>query len=191
MLVSDLATDAPRDDGADDPAGKTELFIRLLGQHHRSLHLYVMSLVPNRTDAEDVLQQTNLVLWREFHQFQPGTNFAAWACRVAFNQVLAWRKRRQRERLVFSEAFLQAVAAEVSADAERLEERTHRLAGCIQKLPPHHRELIRLRYSEGNAVESIAAEVNRTVDAVYRMLSRIRHVLFDCVTRSVGQEGAL
>ncbi len=114
------------------PAG-LKLFIRLLGQSHRSLHLYVMSLVPNRSDAEDVLQQTNLVLWREFPQFQPGTNFAAWACRVAFNQVLAWRKRRQRDRLVFSEAFLEAVSAEVTADAELLEERSHRLAGCIQQ----------------------------------------------------------
>jgi RNA polymerase sigma-70 factor (ECF subfamily) len=108
---------------------------------------------------------------------------------VAFNQVLAWRKRRQRERLVFSEAFLEAVAAEVSADAELLEERSHQLAGCIQKLPPHHRELIRLRYSEGNAVETIASEAHRTVDAVYRMLSRIRQALFDCVTHSLGQEG--
>src|SRR5262249_34859663 len=103
MLVNDLETDAPQGDWADDPAGRTELFIRLLGQSHRSLHLYVMSLVPNRNDAEDILQQTNLVLWREFHQFEPGTNFTAWACRVAFNQVLAWRKRRQRDRLVFSE----------------------------------------------------------------------------------------
>jgi RNA polymerase sigma-70 factor (ECF subfamily) len=190
MLVSDLETEAPQGDWSDDRSGQTELFIRLLGQTHRSLHLYVMSLVPNRADAEDVLQQTNLVLWREFHQFQPGTNFTAWACRVAFNQVLAWRKKRQRERLVFSEAFLEAVAAEVSADAELLEDRSNRLAGCIQKLPPHHQQLIRLRYSEGNAVETIAAEVNRTVDAVYRMLSRVRQALFDCVSRSVGQEGA-
>src|SRR5262245_8344459 len=66
MLVSEPDLDAPQGD-ADDAAERTELFIRLLGQNHRSLHLYVMSLIPNRTDAEDVLQQTQLVLWREFH----------------------------------------------------------------------------------------------------------------------------
>jgi RNA polymerase sigma-70 factor (ECF subfamily) len=189
MLVSELDTDAAQGD-AEDSAGRTELFIRLLGQSHRSLHLYVMSLVPNRTDAEDVLQQTQLVLWREFHQFELGTNFAAWSCRVAFNQVLAWRKRRQRERLVFSEEFLMAVAEEAAAGSEWLEERSRRLAGCINKLPKHHQELIRLRYMEGSAVESISAQVNRTVDAVYRMLSRIRQSLYECVTSSVGQEGA-
>jgi RNA polymerase sigma-70 factor (ECF subfamily) len=169
----------------------TEAFIGQLGRSHRQLYLYVMSLVPNRSDAEDILQQTNLVLWREFERFQPGTNFTAWACSVAFNQVLAWRKRRQRDRLVFSEAFLQAVAEEASAEAERLEERSLQLAGCIDKLPPHHRELIRLRYREGNAVEAIAGRLNRTVDAVYRMLSRIRQSLQECVTRSLGQEGAV
>ena len=188
MLVTDLEVDAPLGD-ADDSA-RTEAFIRLLGQSHRSLHLYVMSLVANRNDAEDVLQQTQLVLWREFSQFEIGTNFTAWACRVAFNQVLAWRKRRQRDRLVFSEAFLEAVAEEAAAGCEWLEERSDRLAGCISKLPRHHQELIRLRYSEGTAVEAIAAEVNRTVDAVYRMLSRIRQSLYDCVTRSLSQEGA-
>jgi RNA polymerase sigma-70 factor (ECF subfamily) len=191
MLVSDLELDSPQGDADDDSAARTEAFIRLLGQSHRSLHLYVMSLVPNRSDAEDVLQQTQLVLWREFAQFELGTNFAAWACRVAFNQVLAWRKRRQRDRLVFSEAFLEAVAEEAAAGSEWLEDRSQRLAGCLNKLPPHHRELIRLRYTEGTAVETIATEVNRSVDAVYRMLSRIRQSLYDCVSRSLGQEGAV
>jgi RNA polymerase sigma-70 factor (ECF subfamily) len=191
MLVSDQELDSAHEDADAQSVPRTEAFIRLLGQSHRSLHLYVMSLVPNRNDSEDILQQTQLVLWREFEQFELGTNFTAWACRVAFNQVLAWRKRRQRDRLVFSEAFLEAVAQEAADGSEWLEERSQRLAGCLSKLPPHHQELIRLRYAEGTAVETIAAEVNRTVDAVYRMLSRIRQSLYDCVSRSLGQEGAV
>lgn len=190
MLVNAPEISFESGNSDNDSAARTEAFIRLLGQNHRSLHLYVMSLVPNRDDAEDVLQQTQLVLWREFAQFELGTNFTAWSCRVAFNQVLAWRKRRQRDRLVFTEAFLEAVSEEVAANAQWLEDRSQRLAGCISKLPPHHRELIRLRYSEGTAIEAIAAEVNRTVDAVYRMLSRIRQSLYECVSRSAQQEGA-
>ncbi len=188
MLVNDWEVDAPQRD-PDDSAARTEVFLRLLGQHQRGLHVYVMSLVPNQVDAEDVLQQTQLVLWREFAQFEIGTNFAAWACRVAYNQVLAWRKRRQRDRLVFSEAFLEAVAAEAASSSDWLEERSQRLAACISKLPRHHQELIQLRYSQGTPVETIAAEVHRSVDAVYRMLSRIRQCLLDCVTRSLEREG--
>src|SRR5262245_35793826 len=105
-------------------------FVRLLGQNQRRLFLYVMSLVPNYTDAEEILQNTNLVMWREFDQFVLGTNFTAWACKVAFHQVLAWRKKRQRDRLQFSDAFMEAVAEESSGSADVLDERSQLLAGC-------------------------------------------------------------
>jgi RNA polymerase sigma-70 factor (ECF subfamily) len=170
-------------------ADRVEVFVSLLGQHQRRLHLFVSSLVPDAADAEDILQETNLVLWREFHQFQLGTNFAAWASSVAFNQVLAWRKRRQRDRLVFSDAFLTAVSGELRETADLLEDRSRALAGCVERLPAHHRELLQLRYDEGMGVEAIAARLRRTTEAVYRMLSRIRHTLYDCVSRTLAHEG--
>src|SRR4051794_3348950 len=114
-----------------EPASRVDEFVRLLGQHQRRIYLYVASLVPRPGDAEEVLQETNLVLWREFGQFQSGTNFAAWACKVAFHQVLAWRKKRQRDRLEFSDEFLAAVAREAEAADEVLESRSRALAGCI------------------------------------------------------------
>ena len=170
-----------------DPA-RVEEFVRLLGQNQRRLFLYVRTLVPNPLDAEEVLQNTNLVLWREFGQFQAGTNFAAWACRVALNQVLAWRKKRQRDRLEFTDEFLVAVAREAEERADVLEDRCRALAGCLEKLPRDQRELIRLRYDEGGSIESVARQARRTVDATYRALSRIRHTLHDCVTRTLERE---
>src|SRR3954451_12629251 len=132
-----------------------DAFVRLLGQNQRRIFLYVMSLVPNWNDAEEVIQETNLVLWREFGRFQPGTNFAAWACKVALHQVLAWRKRVRRDRLEFSQAFLEAVAEEASTASEALEERSQYLARCIERLPKDHRNLLTLRYSEGLGIEII------------------------------------
>lgn len=171
---------------APDPSRMDE-FVRLLAQHQRRIFLYVVTLVPNPTDAEEVLQNTNLVLWREFGSFQPGTNFPAWACRVALNQVLAWRKKRQRDRLEFSDAFLEAVGRDAADAADELDERSKLLAGCLAKLPPAHRDLIRLRYSEGGAIEQVASRAGRTVEATYRALSRIRQVLHDCVTRAQAE----
>jgi RNA polymerase sigma-70 factor, ECF subfamily len=166
-------------------AERVEEFVRLLGQNQRRVFLYVMCLVPNRNEAEEVVQETNLVLWREFANFQSGTNFAAWACRVAFNQVLAWRKRRQRDRLEFSDAFLGAVAEQAADDLDRLEERSQILAGCVEKLQPEQRDLVERRYTHGQAIEQIAGQCGRTVEAVYRALSRIRHALHECVTRTL------
>jgi RNA polymerase sigma-70 factor (ECF subfamily) len=166
-----------------------EAFVSLIGQYQRQLNLFVASLVPHPTDVEDILQETNLVLWREFHRFVPGTNFLAWASTVAFHQVLAWRKRQQRDRLVFGEAFLTAVSTELTDAADRLDDRARALAGCVEWLPPHHRDLLRLRYAEGGTVEGIAARLGRTTEAVYRMLSRIRQALYECVTNTLASEG--
>jgi RNA polymerase sigma-70 factor (ECF subfamily) len=170
----------------DPAAGDVERFVSLLARDGRRLHQFVASLVPRPADADDVLGETHLVLWREFGKFQPGTNFLAWASRVAFHQVLAWRKRQQRDRLVFTDDFLAAVADELTDAADRLEERAKALAGCVERVPPHHRELLRLRYTDGLGVEDIAGRLGRTADAVYRTLSRVRQALHECVTATLA-----
>lgn len=164
---------------------RIELFVRLIGLHQYKIHRYLLSLVPNTHDADDLFQQTNLFLWREFDRFQEGTNFVSWACAVAYHEVLAWRKTRSRERLVFSEDFLAAVSSQFESAAERMELRSQALVQCVEKLPKHHRELIHLRYGELGRVEVIAEKVGRTTEAVYRMLSRIRRTLYECVDQAL------
>jgi RNA polymerase sigma-70 factor (ECF subfamily) len=166
-----------------------DAFVRLLGQNQRRVFLYVMSMVPNWNDAEEIIQETNLVLWREFARFQPGTNFTAWACKVALHQVLAWRKRVKRSRLEFTPEFLEAVAEEATAAADVLEERSQGLARCIERLPADRRQLLKLRYNDGMAIDAIARQLARTEEAVYRALSRIRRALHECVTRTQLQGG--
>ncbi len=164
-------------------------FARLLGGAQRGLFLYLMGLLADRTVAEDVLQETNLVLWREFEQFELGTNFTAWSCRVAFNQVRAYRTKRGRDRLVFSDAFLSAVDGELTRDADRLAERRAALAECLNRLPDHHRELVRRRYLNDVGVggtDELAERLNKSPAAVLRMLSRVRRTLHECVSRALG-----
>jgi RNA polymerase sigma-70 factor, ECF subfamily len=166
---------------------RVDTFVQLLGQSQRRIFLFVMSMVPNWNEAEEIIQETNLLLWREFDDFQPGTNFSAWACQVALYQVLAWRKRQQRDRVKFSPAFLEAVAQEATTEADWLEDRSRALARCIEKLSERHRLLLRCRYNEGRAIDAIGQELGRSADAIYRTLSRIRHALYNCVTESLAQ----
>jgi RNA polymerase sigma-70 factor, ECF subfamily len=180
------AGNSPTGNGAGDRMAE---FVRLFSQHQRKLYLFIGSLLPDGRDVEDVFQETSLVLWREFERFELGTNFSAWAAQVALNQTLAHRKKKTRNRIVFSDEFLTAVAEDITAYGDDLDRRTAALAGCVMKLPPHHQELIRARYSSGEAVEDIAEHLHRTTEAVYRMLSRIRQSLHDCVTRTLASEG--
>lgn len=174
----------------DDPgreAGRMEEFAALYGAHQRAVVLYLSSLLPTQADVDDVLQESSVVLWREFSSFQSGTNFRAWAFRVAFNQVRAWRKRQQRDRLLFSEEFLSAIAEELNAEHEYLDRRLQLMTQCIENLPPRHRELLSLRYHHGLSVDLLAEKFGKSIDAVYRLLSRIRTAVHHCIDLRVNK----
>ena len=90
---------------------RTELFVQLLTQYQQRVHLFILSLVPHRADADEILQETNLVLWRKFEEFRPGSDFRAWAFQVAYNKVKAFRERRGRDRLRFGQEVMDRLAA--------------------------------------------------------------------------------
>lgn len=168
------------------PDPQAEEFVVLLARHERLLGAYVMTMVPHPADADDILQEAKVVMWRAFRQFQPGTNFAAWARKIAFHQVLAFRKRRHRDRLDFSETFLQAVAEEMETHSDQLERRERALQGCLAKLSKDHRQVLELRYHEGLTLEDMSARLDRTTKALYRLLSRIRVALHGCITQTLA-----
>lgn len=162
----------------------------LLARHERQISGYVHTLVPHAADADDILQQAKVVMWRHFAQFTAGTNFLAWARKIAFHQILSHRRKRRRDPLEFSDAFLAAVAEETERATEELAERDGRLASCLEKLLPEHRQILELRYQEGVGIEALATRVNRTVAAVYRVLSRIRAHLQNCVATDTAAGGS-
>ena len=93
------------------PAPSAE-FIENVTRVQRKLHAFIWSLVRSGADADDILQETNLVLWRKSDEFEPGSNFDAWAFRIAQFQVLAFRKRQQRSKLHFDDELVEALALE-------------------------------------------------------------------------------
>jgi RNA polymerase sigma-70 factor (ECF subfamily) len=169
------------------PPDRAEEFVFLLARHERALGAYVMTMVPHPHDADDILQEAKVVMWRHFGKFETGTNFGAWARKIAFHQVLAHRKRRQRDRLDFSDDFIRAVADEAEHSAAHLERREHALQDCVSQLPVEHREVVRLRYHEGLPLEELESRLGRTVCAIYRQLSRVRQVLHECVSKKLSQ----
>ena len=169
-------------------SGKTEQFIDLYTRHQRRVYLYILTLIPNRADAEDILQETNLVLWQKFDEFRSGTNFFSWACRIAHYEVLKLRRSKSRGMRFFTDEFLEDIAVEITADADMLETQYQALADCLEKLSDKDRDLIQRRYLPESSVNSVAGQVGRSVDAVYKALNRIREALFECVDRTLSAE---
>ena len=181
----------PRSDAGTNlsPGGLAPEFVQEFTRHQRRLYLYVLAQVGRPTDAEEILQETNLVVWRKADRFQPGTSFFAWASRIASYEVLKHRERRGRDRHRFSDEFLETVAEEALPVSEDWEERRKALAVCLGKLRPKDRELIRRRYAPGENGKSLAEELGRPVNAVYQSLGRVRRVLLECVQRQVAATG--
>jgi RNA polymerase sigma-70 factor (ECF subfamily) len=172
------------------PADKGNLFLRLFLQNERRLYAYILTLLPHRADADDVLQETSVVMWDKFDEHQPPDDFTAWGCRIAYFKVLDFYKKHQRSRVQFSQAMLQRVAetAVEQADTLQLDRRREALADCIARLGPRDRDLLGRRLAQGATTRSTADQLGRSVDAVYKALTRIRQSLFDCVTRSLARE---
>jgi RNA polymerase sigma-70 factor (ECF subfamily) len=165
-------------------------FVRLLTSHEVRLRAFVLSMIPNFADAEDVLQQTNAVLWERFDQFQPGTSFMSWAGRVAYLEALQHLRRRRTDKNKFGEAFLKNVA-DVALREEvdhRLNARIVALGECVAKLKPKQRDMLRARYFEKRTIEQMEQVFSRSAEAIYQTLSRIRRTLHDCVSMKVRLE---
>jgi RNA polymerase sigma-70 factor (ECF subfamily) len=160
--------------------------VELLIGVQKQLNHYVRALVPNRADAEEVLQETNLFIWRHAEEYELGTNFAAWASKIAYYQVLKCRRQQARSRCFFSDALVEQLALTSARHSEWRSSEGEAFERCFDNLPEHDRELVRLRYEPGATVQSIARKVGRSTAAVYKALGRIRTRLLECMHLSLS-----
>ena len=162
----------------------------LMTRYQRQIFAYIYTLVPDRHDAEDLLQETSLVVCEKFDDFTPGTDFVAWACQIAWWRIRYSRQKFARAKVIFDDEVFEAVARTAGEMAVELDERHEALAGCLQKLPARDRELVLTRYEPGSGVAEAARRSGRSMDAAYKALNRLRKLLHDCVTNQLSHPEA-
>ncbi|WP_417385261.1 sigma-70 family RNA polymerase sigma factor [Gimesia sp.] len=163
-------------------------FIALFTKHQRRIYLYILSMVPYPSEAEEILQNTNLIIWKKSQQFEVGTNFFAWACQIAHFEILKFRKKRGRDKHQFSDEFVSQVAEAVKENQDVFELRRTALTFCLSKLRKKDRELIQRRYQGDNQGKDLADDLGRPANSVYQSLGRVRRTLFECINRYIASE---
>jgi RNA polymerase sigma-70 factor, ECF subfamily len=164
-------------------------FIALLTKHQQHLNRYILALVPNLADAEQIAQDTAIRLWEQFEEYDSTVaSFVVWARTIAYFQVLTFRKSAGRERLVFDSELVDALADRVVVRTQLLADRQEALTDCLNKLPKHGREVIRLYYFTGMKIRAAAERLGRSVAATEKAVARIRRVLHDCVEGVLQKE---
>ena len=165
-----------------------ERFARLFAANQGRIYAYIMSLVFDSSTTEELFQETCVVLWQKFDQFEPGTDFGRWAIRIARLNVLKWREQQARRREYCNDEFIRSVTQMQQDLSEDLDGQRRALATCMQRLRPQDRDLLRQRYEGNRTAKQLARELGRTATAIYRSLYRIRQSLFNCIRYRLAEE---
>lgn len=169
-----------------DGKQKEGVFDEELTRSQSDLFVYISALMGNAEVARDILQETNLLLCREAERYDPARPFLPWARTVAYYQVMSWRKRNYRERLVFDDTLLDEVAASLNEETSLPHAQLDALEGCLKKLPERMRSLFEARYAQGLRVDKLASACGRAPNVVAASLYRIRQLLSACVEDATG-----
>lgn len=164
------------------------LVVQEIARHQSRLRAFVRCLLVRPSDVDDVLQETNAVLWQKADEFDPETDFWAWASQIARFKVLNQVRTYGRERLVFDLDTLQRLAEVAERKVQDLDKRRDALDHCLKQLPPAQRQLIDLRYTGDHSIEKIAETIGRPEGSIRQTLYRIRMALMACIEGQLATE---
>lgn len=183
-----MSADSTRQSGDSNAAQQQFLSLFLRSEHE--IFRYVAALVPNVTDAEDIVQQTAMALWEKFDAYDRGQPFTPWACRFALNKARQWIERRQRWQALLEHGLAEELAQRRQELLPEFELRLKHLEGCLGRLPEGQRTLVEGYYYERARIETLAKRSGRSEAATYKMLQRVRQALQVCVESQTKPEAA-
>lgn len=168
-------------------ASRDEQFLRLLMSHQERIYAFILSLVHNGNDAEDLMQDVTAVMWRKFDTFRPGTSFTGWGITIARMLVLKFFEKNKSSKLSFApdleEKIALAATERVTSEGEDL---LRILKVCLSKLNARDYGLIKRRYIEKKPTKEIAGELDIPPHRMYRIMGKIHEMLRFCVRRSLS-----
>lgn len=171
-----------------DPQGANEELgelVQLIAGAQTSMFAYATKLLGDPHEANNVVQEANLTIWKKAEDFERGTDFLAWASKIVYYQVLANLRDRKRQRLIFDEELVAKLAKlKVPKDVD---ERRVALRSCLEELRQDHRNLIERRYYDRQSVKDISGELGKSPGALRKSLMRVRRVLLQCIELKAGE----
>lgn len=165
-------------------------FIRLFLEAEKDLLRYVMVLIPNVADARDVVQETAVALWDKIDRYDPAKPFAPWACRFALNEAKMFLRKKSRQYRLADEV-VNLLEIERMENADQLDARKYFLRECLKTLPSKNAELVHEYYFNELSVEELGKHFERSVEAVYKTLQRVRQALHACIENKLQLEAKL
>lgn len=160
-------------------------FVQMLTDAQPLLFSYISMLLGGVQEAGNVLQETNLVLWKKAAEYSAGTSFMAWAREIAYFKALSHIRDQKRSRLILDQARIEGVLASEPTWQDH-DDRRLALRHCLTTLSDEQIQLLRMRYTSETPVNEIAMQTGKSEGAVKMALRRIRIALMECIQRQLG-----
>jgi RNA polymerase sigma-70 factor (ECF subfamily) len=164
-------------------------FIRMMTEHQLDLQAVIFSSLGDYTNTMDVLQQTNVVLWRKASEFRPDASFLPWALKIAKYEMLAFVRARRHDRHVLLSPEVVELMCDMAIErSSTISQRAEAFQECVKQLPERSLEFLRIRYAQNQSIEQISAKTGRSIGSVKSLYHRIRVKLGECIERKVAVE---
>ena len=164
-----------------------ELFSKLYRENQRLIYSYIFSVMADKTAADDIFQETGIVLWKKFSEFEEGTSFLHWAKAIAYFKIKEYRKKHSRDKLVLSEELVTQLNNQAEEIQEGLNKRQRQLTDCVQNLPDHNRSIVKSFYEEKKTANELAEKLGRSIFAIRKSIHKIRKKLFECIDHKLRE----
>lgn len=156
-------------------------FVRLLTSHQHRIYAFILTLIPDWSIAEDILQDTSEVMWTKYAKVRPVDNFSAWAMRIAYNKVLNYLSKKDKRSIYFNTELIADIAQRARVVSNQMDNRLTALRYCVRRLSETDRLLIRQRYENNKTIKQIACELGRPIQGMYKRMMRIHERLLRCI----------
>ena len=167
-------------------------FVALFGRHERAVRGVIRSMLPSSQDADEVMQEVGLACWHKFSDFQTDDSqdaFFRWACVIARFEVLKYRRKCARDRLVLSDETIQLLSAEAEDRALIAEQERQALEDCLNRMPPADQRLLLSVHTRGDSVADIARQLGQNARRLYSRVNALRDLLGECVRQKLAEGG--
>ncbi len=161
-------------------------FLRMYASIQTKLFAFILAVIHNRSDAEELFQETSVILWEQFAQYREEGSFAAWAIGIAKNKVLEYLRENQRSKKIFSDPFYLKIAELSEKAPDDISPRISALKSCLENLKESDRKLIAFRFHKKVTIKMLSQLTGRSTDSLYKTMARILYMLRGCIERKVA-----
>lgn len=150
-------------------SGEESAFDEIVTRYQPYVYNVCLQMLYNPSDAEDAAQNVFIAVYKALPKFRMQSKVSTWIYRIAVNQCISWRRSR-REELPIEEDIL-----DTSRHFEGAETRGE-ISRLMQKLAPHYRVVLVLKYYKELSYEEIAEILSWSPDKVKCYLHRARNI---------------